>query len=270
MSGSFSADWLTLREPFDRAARDVGLAEKLAAWSAQREALDVVDLGSGTGSMRRWLAPRLHVAQRWRLVERDRALIAVGKQQLDAAEAGYVQADLVADLESLVLPSTGLVTASALVDLVSEAWAKRLARAVVRAGAALYLTLTYDGAIDLDPADGFDLAVTSLVNRHQTQDKGFGPALGPRAHAGFLNLLEPASGTLLTASSPWVIEAGGLAMQRALIEGWAAAAVETESDAQADIRAWQGRRLAVVDVARRACASAMETFYGCRGGYRPP
>ena len=46
MTELFAADWLDLREPYDRGARSGDLLERLAAWRAGRESLRVVDLGA--------------------------------------------------------------------------------------------------------------------------------------------------------------------------------------------------------------------------------
>ena len=61
------ADWLALREPADAAARSAELVDRLAL----RSPLLIHDLGSGTGSMARWLAPRLPAPQRWVLQRED-------------------------------------------------------------------------------------------------------------------------------------------------------------------------------------------------------
>ncbi len=55
MSDAFDAAWLALREPFDAAARSRALAEALIAHLPARPRL--LDLGCGTGSLFRWLAP---------------------------------------------------------------------------------------------------------------------------------------------------------------------------------------------------------------------
>ncbi|MET0209666.1 MAG: hypothetical protein ABW220_11545 [Burkholderiaceae bacterium] len=90
---AFSADWLALREPFDRAARERAAAgldwAALRAWlhaeSEQSEpdgpnhpdrVFGLLDLGCGTGANLRELAPRLGGVQRWSLVDHDRALLA--------------------------------------------------------------------------------------------------------------------------------------------------------------------------------------------------
>ena len=84
------------------------------------------------------------------------------------------------------------MTASALLDLVSESWLGALVRRCADAACGAYIALTYDGEVqwmaesaagwrvDHDPDDGL---VREAVNRHQRGDKGFGPgpgAGGPR------------------------------------------------------------------------------------------
>ena len=69
-------DWLALREPADAAPGP-------RSWSTScgrgcpPTGLVVHDLGGGTGSMARWLAPRLPGAQRWVLHDRDADLLDV-------------------------------------------------------------------------------------------------------------------------------------------------------------------------------------------------
>ena len=90
-----------------------------------------------------------------------------------------------------------LVTASALLDLVSEPWLCALANRCAECGAAALFALSYDGRIACSPEDPDDGAIVSLVNEHQRTDKGFGPALGPDA----TDAAERCFGDLGTASN---------------------------------------------------------------------
>ena len=58
-SFSFSADWLTLREPYDRAARNADVLEAVARHFAGDSSIAIVDLACGTGSTLRTVGPRL-------------------------------------------------------------------------------------------------------------------------------------------------------------------------------------------------------------------
>ncbi|MGH6945123.1 MAG: hypothetical protein ACREH6_13000, partial [Geminicoccaceae bacterium] len=71
---AFETAWLALREPYDHAARDRGLAARFAA--ALGAAPTLVDLGSGTGANLRCLAPHLGPGQNWRCLDHDAGLLA--------------------------------------------------------------------------------------------------------------------------------------------------------------------------------------------------
>ena len=75
MSG-FSSEWLALREPLDLRARNRDVLDAVAAAFRGRQALSIVDLGSGTGSTVRALSARLPTSQAWRLVDNDSILLA--------------------------------------------------------------------------------------------------------------------------------------------------------------------------------------------------
>ncbi len=107
---SFSAAWLDLREPADRAARDPALLAAAADYLGDGWA---VDLGCGTGATARAFPPRA----RWRLVDRDAALLARARARLP--EARTYALDLGA-LDDLPLDGARLVTCSALLDLMPE------------------------------------------------------------------------------------------------------------------------------------------------------
>ena len=68
-------DWLALREPADAAARVPALVDRLRPHLPDGP-LTVRDLGCGTGSMGRWLAPLLAGPhQHWVLHDRDATLL---------------------------------------------------------------------------------------------------------------------------------------------------------------------------------------------------
>ena len=75
MSAVVSPEWLVLREPADAAARSTELAERLARHVSGP--LVIHDLGGGSGSMGRWLAPRLPGPQHWVIHDRDPDLLAL-------------------------------------------------------------------------------------------------------------------------------------------------------------------------------------------------
>lgn len=250
---TFDAEWLALREPADRRARDRTLPERLCAAWRQRGWSRVVDLGSGTGANLRYLAPRLPPGQRWTLVDHDpRHLDRL--RRLDAppevAAIAAVGRDLAAD-GLAVVEGADLVTASALLDLVSESWLEELVNRCVDTACGAYFTLTVDGRVqwmtesaagwrvDDDPDDGF---VWSVFNRHQRMDKGFGPALGPTAAVSAARLFHEAGYRTWLASSAWRLDAGDRRLADQLVEGWAEAAGDLRPEHAARVEAWALRR----------------------------
>jgi len=215
----FSAEWLDLREPFDARARATSPVTELkrhVTAGSSAAPLAIVDLGAGAGSNLRFLAPRLGGVQRWRLVDHDSRLLeaSLTTTQAWAAARGAearrsgssltiraadfaceveCQAVDLVDLAAVELPERGLVTAAALLDLVSHDWLETLARRCRTARAAVLLALTYDGRTTPKPAEPEDPVVLAMFNRHQLFDKGFGPALGLRAaeaaETAFLDIL---------------------------------------------------------------------------------
>ena len=253
MSG-FSADWLRQREPFDTAARAVSAERlQLARWltALQPEVLPwrVIDLGCGTGANFRALAPMLDGAQQWRVVDHDTALLDTWSATPGETTVERVALDLARDLETLPFAGTTLVTASALLDLVSAEWLQRLVAVCRDAGASVLFALSVDGRALWDPLDPDDALASELFDAHQRRDKGFGPALGPMAAATAIEAFRAAGYAVQSAPSDWWIDArhdpAALALQRALIDGIAQAAIEQDPTAAGALRNWQTRRHAL-------------------------
>ena len=277
MSG-FSVDWLSMREPFDAAARAPALVAELLRHiplGTSAAPLEIVDLGAGAGSNLRYLAPRLGGEQRWRLVDQDRALLhaAIGATRAWAVARSAVVSPAGATLTlraedfacrvsgeprnlagdavaGIALPSGGLVTAAALLDLVSRGWVEALAARCKAACSAVCFALTYDGRTVCTPSEPEDALALDLFNRHQQLDKGFGPALGSAAAGVAEEVLATHSYRVLTEHSDWDIGPQHTAMQYALLDGWLAAALEVAPQHTAPLTAWHHRRRAHVEAGR--------------------
>src|SRR6187551_1839661 len=72
---SFSAEWLKLREPFDRRARNRDVLDAVFAFCAGKSSLTIADLACGTGSTLRMLHPHIKARQHWRLFDNDLSLL---------------------------------------------------------------------------------------------------------------------------------------------------------------------------------------------------
>jgi SAM-dependent methyltransferase len=239
MSG-FSAEWLSLREPFDLRARNPAVLNALLGSVTAKPNLRIVDLACGTGSTLRALAPRFSARQHWRLADYDRALLARAAESAVALEvsATTIAADLNRELETVLAEPADLITTSALLDLVSDAWLERLIGCAAARAVPVYAALSYDGRVELAPAHPLDEAVVCAVNLHQRRDKGFGPALGPSAAETALAKFAQRGFSVVHGHSDWVASEQDTAFQREIVRGWAAAARETGEIAARDLGEW--------------------------------
>src|SRR5690606_17109719 len=123
------------------------------------------------------------------------------------AEVHLLRLDLAGQLAQLDFTQIDLVTASALLDLVSDGWLHALIPQARQAGAAMLFALSVDGRTDWTPADPLDAQVDALFTAHQRRDKGFGPALGAEAVARTVQCMREAGYAVAQAQSDWVIDA---------------------------------------------------------------
>jgi hypothetical protein len=240
----FSADWLALREPVDAASRSMRLARVVADALPRYRAVDILDLGAGTGANVRYLAGKLPLPQRWLLVDRDEKLLSKAPKTWPSRCLDLHHAVRDASL----FEGRVLVTASALLDLVSDAWLEALVARCLEARAAVLFALTYDGRLDYAPAEPEDDWIRDLLNQHQRTDKGLGPAAGPTATTRAAELLAASGYHVEREASDWVLTAPESEMlQRQLIAGWGQAATAVAPEQAAVIDDWRERRLAHVD-----------------------
>jgi hypothetical protein len=251
MSG-FSAEWLALREPYDRKARSATVLGAVKAAFRGRSSIAVVDLACGTGSTLRAISAHLPARQDWRLVDNDLGLLARAAALARPPEltVSARAIDLVRDLELALDGPADLVTASALLDLVSAEWLERLAVETAARRLALYAALTYNGRATLEPAEPFDLEMLAAVNRHQRRDKGFGDALGPEAAQRAVRTFERIGYEVVTGASDWVFGTEDRAVQAEVLAGWAGAAEELGDLSRTQIAAWLARRRDLIAAGR--------------------
>lgn len=261
MSG-FTAEWLSLREPHDLAARNSKVLGAVTT-SIKSGPLHVVDLACGSGSTVRALHRQIPTPQHWDLVDHDPSLLALASNQTlhKAITLKAISLDLSREVEIALGSETNLITTSALLDLVSETWLHQFARAVAARAIPVYAALTYNGVVDLSPPDSFDTAIVSAVNAHQRTDKGFGPALGPSAASTAIASFEALGYSVVSGPSDWTIGPNDRAMQTELFDGWAKAALELGTLPSAEIESWLQRRTTVVNAGRSSVRVGHVDFF---------
>lgn len=267
----YSPIWLGLREPADAAARSLDLVEPLRRQLAGTPRLVIHDLGCGTGSMGRWLAGRLPGPQHWILYDRDPELLDHAAANIvdTAADGSPVTVETrecditrltAEDLTGASRPmepvgigqaSACLVTASALLDVLSLDEVNGLAAACVGAACPALLTLSVVGRVELTPADPLDAGIAAAFDAHQRRvaDDGAGEdhgrrLLGPDAVDAATEAFTRLGVTVLVRPSPWRLGADQATLAAEWLQGWIAAACEQQPDLTVPAAAYLRRRLA--------------------------
>ena len=253
-----SREWLALREPADAAARASDLVEHLGRHVPATGRRVVHDLGGGTGAMGRWLAPLLPGAQHWVVHDRDADLLDVAVADLPgpAADGAPVTVEVMrsditrlhpGDLEDAVL-----ITASALLDLLTGDELAGLVSVCSGAGCPVLVTLSVVGRADLAPPDPLDSRVAAAFNAHQRRTTEAGRLLGPDAAAAAVEGFGHLGAEVLVRPSPWRLDAAQADLAAEWFAGWVGAACEQEVELAAETDAYARRRLAEAEAGRLA------------------
>ena len=271
MSG-FSAQWLGLREPVDHRSRNQALQVQVINYLAQVKtvypgSVHVTDLGSGTGSNLRALAPHLNLIQYWTLVDYDQTLLHIARStllawadsEIESAETSsttiknlsirklnktiivkFKCVDLLNDYQAVLNEPSDLITAAAFFDLVAKPWLTKFCASLSK---PLYTVLTYDGNEKWNPPELIDADILKAFHQHQRTDKGFGSALGPTASECLQSLLRDQQFTTVCAPSPWILNHQDSALIQQLSIGTAEAVREMATLAVTAVNQWEQSRM---------------------------
>jgi hypothetical protein len=255
-------EWLALREPADAAARACDLVEHLRGQLPATERRVIHDLGCGTGAMGRWLAPRLPGPQHWVLHDRDAELLTVaasappGPAADEAAVTLEVRQSDITRLASDDLAGATLITASALLDMLTEEELSELTTVCAGAGCPILLTLSVVGRVDLTPTDPLDRRLAAAFDAHQRRDTARGRLLGPDAVTVAVEQFGRLGAEVLVRPSPWRLGPSEAGLAAEWFTGWAGAACEQEVALAAEAEPYTCRRLA------QAAAGALRVTVG--------
>jgi hypothetical protein len=128
----------------------------------------------------------------------------------------------VARLTPDALAGAGLVTASALLDVLTRDEVAALAAACAGAGCPALLTLSVAGRVALTPADPLDADLAEAFNAHQRRTG----LLGPDAVAAAREEFAAHGADVAVCPSPWRLGPGERELAAQWLRGWVGAAVE--------------------------------------------
>jgi hypothetical protein len=257
-----SPGWLDLREAADAAARARGLVGQLRHHAPADGAWLIHDLACGSGSMGRWLAPLLPGEQHWILHDRDRDLLALADANrpgpaLDGEEV--VVETRLSDVTRLGpddFAGATLVTASALLDLLTWDELASLVHAWAGSRCPVLLTLSVSGRVQLLPAEPLDALIAAAFDAHQRRLTPRGRLLGPDAVEAAVEGFRRLGAEVLLRPSPWRLGAVDNELAVEWLNGWVDAACEQEPDLRPDADLYRHRRL------REAAAGALAVTVG--------
>jgi hypothetical protein len=256
------SSWLELREPADAAARAPELVERVRTRLTGDARSVIHDLGCGTGSMGRWLAPQLDGPQHWVLYDRDAHLLELSAAAMaeKAADGSPVTVETrqrdVGTLASEDLAGAALVTASALLDILTAEEIGRVAAACAGAACPALLTLSVVGRVEFTDPEPFDIEVMAAFNEHQRRVVAGRRLAGPDAVDVALAAFGRLGVSTIVRPSPWRLGMDGADLMNADLMnvdlttewfvGWVAAACEQRPDLTEPAAAYARRRLAEV------------------------
>ncbi|KMS76720.1 trans-aconitate methyltransferase [Streptomyces viridochromogenes] len=245
----YAPEWLELREGADATARAHDLLDPLRIRLANlpgRAGLVIHDVGCGTGSMGRWLAPHLDGAQHWILHDRDPYLLhfAAVASPRSGADGSRVTVETrrgdIGRLTPDALNGASLVTASALLDVLTREEVGTLAAACAGAGCPALLTLSVAGRVELTPSDPLDAEIAEAFNAHQRRSG----MLGPDAVTAAAEAFAEHGATVQVHPSPWRLGPDESALTAQWLRGWVGAAVEERPELRERADRYLSERLA--------------------------
>jgi len=268
-----SVGWLALREPADAAARAPELVEPIRRHLAGRPRAVIHDLGGGTGSMGRWLAPRLPGPQHWITYDRDAGLLThlaaggVGTTPADADGTAVTVETRLRDITRLPagdLAGASLITASALLDMLTADEIERIVAACAGAGCPTLLTGSVIGQVEFTPPDPLDAEIAAAFNAHQRRALGGRCLLGPDAVDATVDAFHRRGVPVLVRPGPWRLGADQADLLSEWLTGWVRAACEQRPDLAGPAAGYLRRRRAeLADGHLQAVIHHTDLLAGC-------
>jgi SAM-dependent methyltransferase len=202
--------------------------------------LVIHDLGSGTGSMSRWLAPQLRHPQRWVCYDRDPHLLALAATD----QAVQTRQRDITRLTEDELAGASLITASALLDMFTREELERVVDACHRAGCPALLTISVTGRVELTPPDPLDQAVAAAFNAHQRRSTAGRTLLGPDAVGAAAAAFRRRGVDVVLRESPWRLGPEQADLAAEWLRGWLDAACEQQPELTNPAAEYASRRFA--------------------------
>ena len=210
--------------------------------------------------MMRWLAPVLPGPQTWvlhdwnaNLVERAANRVVPLDRERRPVSVRARNGEL-AHLDPDDLDGASLVTASALLDVLTSEEIRAVARACVGVGCPVLLSLSVTGEVRLEPRDPRDDGFEAAFNAHQQRRVGGRRLVGPSGVALMRRLFLDAGWNVRPAATFWRLGDHDPRLLSQWFDGWFDAALEERADLRVDGAGYRALRTAQL---RRGALSAV-------------
>jgi hypothetical protein len=137
-----------------------------------------------------------------------------------------------------------LITASALLDMLTAEELSGLADLCIAAACPALWTLSVVGRVELTPPDALDDSVATAFDEHQRRTTRGGALLGPDAPEVAIEELGRRGAEVLVQSSPWRLGASDADLIAEWFAGWLWAAREQQPELAARTDSYERRRTA--------------------------
>src|SRR5260370_6633215 len=127
-------------------------------------------------------------------------------------------------MDRVELAGAALITASALLDMMTAEELERLVATCAGADCPVLIALSVTGRVEITPAEPFDQSVTDAFNAHQRRITSAGKLLGPDAVGAAVDSFTRLGLEVLVRPSPWRLGPGQAALAAARVSGELAAA----------------------------------------------
>jgi len=153
-------------------------------------------------------------------------------------------------LDPGALAGASLITASALLDMMTTEELRRFVETCAGPGCPVLVALTVTGRVDLTPADPRDQRFAEAFNDHQRRTSPAGSRLGPDALEAAVDGFSRVGLEVLVRPSPWRLGADRSALITAWLDGWVGPACQQRPELEEVRHSYVRRRLTELDDGR--------------------
>lgn len=257
---SFNPNWLDERFIHDLRARNVDVQHACLNHFNDRDAISIVDVGSGTGSTLLALYDKIDKDQYWTFLEEDPILIAHSLQRIKGIlqSEGYTYSkhhetiafrnkrhtirlhtinDSLLHIDTLMdLGKVDLLTASAIFDLFSIEQYAEFVENIHQHSLAVLSVLNYTG-MHFSPIDSSDAEMVSLYNGHMRRPQDFGIGMGAQCQSDIVALYNSLDKKIISGASIWNLSPEHTRMHSMILD-YMKAGVGAMTDDPAQLDLW--------------------------------